>query len=860
MQDTSERDDALRALSVLSEGNRVLARSDVEDQLLQRMCEVIVTTGQYPLAWYGQRVHDAAHSVAKLAVAGPSASYVDEVETSWGEGPRGTGPTGTALRTGTTQVRGDYPADGSAWWGDAAREAGLRSSISLPVTVDGEIDGVLVVAASDPHTFDGRATELLETLASDVGLGLHRLRSLRALEEATRELETQNARLRGVFDSQFDPFVLLEAVRDDAGHVIALRYAAASDAALDYHGLTRDQLVGHLLADILPGLVADGTHAAYLEVVATGVPLVLDDFPYADDRSGITHRFDVRAVKAGDGVAVTFRDVSARHDAAAALAASEERYRILAEHASDVVWQSEPGSGIVWSSESVTPVLGWAPQEIVGLEMELIHPDDQQEVLSNLAGLVNGLTAEGEARVACKDGTWKWVAYTASRATIGDRVVDISSLHDIDAEVRARSALDFALGHDPLTGMAARPAMLQRIGQLLGAQRGARLTAVLCVGVDRLAAVNEAYSHAAGDLVLTALATRIAETTGTPDLIGRGTGVEFIVAQPDLVSGDEAAVLSERLLEAAKVPIPFGDSVIEPTLSIGIAVGNRTSDREQLARDASAAMRQAKAEGRDRFVFADASMAAQARHRLDVEHRLRAALEDDRFVAHFQPLVDLASGSLTGYEALVRVQREDGSIAPPAHFIPIAELSPIIADIDVVMLRHGLAALSRLPEPLTVAVNLSTVTLSRPGYPNLIEQLIRETDVRAARLHLEVTETALLGDSMLVVESMESIAELGPRWYVDDFGTGYSSISHLRDLPIAGLKLDVSFSAGVRQGEATSLRLAQALAGLAGGLGLDTVAEGVETEEEAALLTAQGWRHGQGWLYGHPAPLPPRLS
>jgi EAL domain-containing protein (putative c-di-GMP-specific phosphodiesterase class I) len=157
---------------------------------------------------------------------------------------------------------------------------------------------------------------------------------------------------------------------------------------------------------------------------------------------------------------------------------------------------------------------------------------------------------------------------------------------------------------------------------------------------------------------------------------------------------------------------------------------------------------------------------------------------------------------------------------------------------------------------LTLAVNVSTVTLTRPGYAALIEQVVRESDVRASRLHLEVTETALLGDNATIVSAMQSIANLGPRWYVDDFGTGYSSISHLRDLPVSGLKLDVSFSAGIRAGQQTSIRLAQALAGLAGGLGLDTVAEGVETTEEAALLRAQGWRHGQGWLYGRPAPLP----
>lgn len=857
MQDTTERDDALRALSVLSEGNRVLARVDDEASLLEQMCEAIVATGGYPLAWYGAREHDEARTVTKRANAGPSRDYVDRIEMSWGDGPLGAGPTGTAVRTGVTQIRHDYSTEPSfAPWLQESRASGLGSSISLPVVVDGEIDGVLVVAAAEPHAFDDRSATLLETLASDLGLGLHRLRSVHALTRTTAEVEEQNRRLQGVFDSQFDAFVLLQAVRDEAGAAMDLQYSAVSDAALAFHGLSREEMIGHSLQAVLPGLVATGAHAVYLNVVESGIPVALDDFEYVDDHTGESRRFDVRAVKAGDGVAITFRDVTARAEAARRLAESEARYRLLAENSSDIIWETQDGGRLVWSSESVTSVLGWLPDEVIGRGLDLVHPDDVQSQRASLSGIIRGLTVEGEARIAHRDGSWRWMSYSVHRVDNDGLTVDIVALHDIHDEVVARTALHHAMGHDPLTGMAARPAMLQRIGETLGTQRGRRLAAVLCVGVDRLSYVNEAYSHAAGDLVLTAMATRIAEATGKPDLIGRGTGVEFLVVIPDLVSGDEAASLAERLLELAKIPVVFGDIVIEPSVSIGIAIGDRTSDREQLARDASAAMGQAKSDGRDRYIFADASMADQARHRLNVERRIREALEEQRFLAFFQPVMELASGQMTGYESLVRFERTDGSIAPPSHFIPIAELSPLIADIDLAMLRMSLAALALLPEPLTIAVNLSTVTLTRPGYSQLIEQAIRESDARSSRLHLEVTETALLGETAQIVATMQAVAALGPRWYVDDFGTGYSSISHLRDLPISGLKLDVSFSAGIREGDQKSIRLAQALAGLASGLGLDTVAEGIETAEEATLLRAQGWRHGQGWLYGRPAPLP----
>ena len=291
-------------------------------------------------------------------------------------------------------------------------------------------------------------------------------------------------------------------------------------------------------------------------------------------------------------------------------------------------------------------------------------------------------------------------------------------------------------------------------------------------------------------------------------------------------------------------------------MSVGIAIGERDSDPEQLIRDASAAMGQAKADGRDRYAFADPTMAEQARRRLEGEQRIRVGLEDNRFTAYFQPIVDLATSQLSEYEALARFRREDGSIADPGRFMGIAEASSLVCDIDLAVLAAGLAALKELPDPLTVSVNVSMVTLTRAGYTERLRRAIVESGVRPSRLHLEVTETALLGDATAVVDAVGTIAGLGARWYVDDFGTGYSSISHLRDLPVSGLKLDVSFSRGIREGDEKSTRLANALVGLARGLGLDTVAEGIESEHEAQLLLGQGWRHGQGYLYGRAEPLP----
>jgi len=290
-------------------------------------------------------------------------------------------------------------------------------------------------------------------------------------------------------------------------------------------------------------------------------------------------------------------------------------------------------------------------------------------------------------------------------------------------------------------------------------------------------------------------------------------------------------------------------------VSIGVATGRPGSDPEDLLRDASLAMHLAKANGRNRSEFVDPQLASEARRRLLVDGAVRDALRDGEFVPWFQPIVRLADSGVVGYEALVRWVRADGSIVEPGAFLPVTERSSLIIDLDLVILEQALETLARLPEPLFVAVNVSAATLAQPDYPDRVLELLAARGIEPSRLHLEITETAVLRVTSAVRASMDRLAAVGARWFMDDFGTGYSSITHLRDLPISGMKLDRSFTRGIGLAEGTAEQLARALGGLAHGLGLDTVAEGIETEEEAAVLASHGWVHGQGWLYGKAEPL-----
>ncbi|HSN07211.1 MAG TPA: EAL domain-containing protein [Candidatus Angelobacter sp.] len=234
---------------------------------------------------------------------------------------------------------------------------------------------------------------------------------------------------------------------------------------------------------------------------------------------------------------------------------------------------------------------------------------------------------------------------------------------------------------------------------------------------------------------------------------------------------------------------------------------------------------------------------------------VRAGLLREELLAWYQPIVRLGRERVVGFEALVRWRRSDGRLLPPHEFLPIVERSAQVADLDLAVLAQAARALRSLPPDLFVSVNVSARTLTLVDYAGEIARVAREAGIDPVRLHVEVTETTLLSVSDVVDDAMRAVAATGATWYVDDFGTGYSSIAHLRDLPVSGLKLDLSFTAGIRRGDARSVSIAQGLVGMAQGLGLDTIAEGVETEQEGAVLAAQGWRHGQGWRYGRARPL-----
>lgn len=721
---------------------------------------------------------------------------------------------------------------------DYERVAANREQLYSGKPMNHYAEGVamrLRTKGGDYRWFSGRGVPLFDQNGDPAGVaaGLRLVDDLMHEQERARANERQ---IQHILDSMLDPHLVLQAVRDPGGRVVDFAFARANAMACRVLEVPAEHLIGARLLQRYPGIARDDLWEMAQTVLATGEPLIWDDYRFPSAMLPLERYYDLRLVRLADSLSCAFRDVTSRHRAAQAVAESESRFRLLAENTTDVVITVRADGRIDWVSPAARASLGRSVASLLGTRFdEMVHRDD-----------LPSLAHRGQAEVRLGDETgWHWMRM--SSRVLPD--VTIYTARDIEAEMDARAQLAHELGHDPLTGLANRTEALVQIGDALRAGETGSV-ALLAVGVDDLRSVNEAFTYSAGDRVLSQIGSRLLRFAEQADDVARVGDNEFTMLVRGVSDATALADLVTTLQNDMHSAITIDAHSIEVTVSIGIATAEGPNASE-LLRDATSALHHARQRGGNRWEYHNPELTYAARERLIMRTGIRQALQSDEFRPWFQPVVDMKDGSIVAYEALARWER-DGRIVPPVEFIPVAESTDLIVSLDLHILR---AALATVPDDAQLGVNVSAATLSSPDLADIINAELTTAGFDATRLHLEVTETALLRPTGAVKDTMQQVADLGVRWWVDDFGTGYSSIAHLRDLPIHGLKLDRSFTAGLPE-DATCHRLALGLVGLAHGLGLGTIAEGVETAEQAAVLAEQGWEHGQGWLYGRPVPKP----
>ena len=564
------------------------------------------------------------------------------------------------------------------------------------------------------------------------------------------------------------------------------------------------------------------------------------------------------------------------------LAERDQLFQLISENAVDMIALVDCNGNRLYNSPAYQKVLGYSPEDLKSTSsIEQIHPDDRQRVLQ--AAEKARLSGQGERveyRIRHKDGSWRTLESTASaiRNAKGqtDKLVIVN--RDITERKRAEELLAHNAFHDALTNLPNRALFLDRLQHALTlSKRHANYKfAVLLIDIDEFKIINDSLGHSAGDELLIKIGQRLkdavrrADTVSRPrsngvpdkpsndDTLARLGGDEFTILLDDIRDPIEAVRVAERV--QAELATPFAVNQQEIVISASIGIASSTSPHtqaEDLLRDADIAMYRAKQAGKARCEVSDPAMHANAVKRLRLETDLRKALEQREFRVHYQPIVSLQTGKITGFEALTRWQRPEGILSPIA-FIAVAEEIGIIIPMNRQLLReacqHLLSWQSEFPSgpPLTMSVNITPKEFAQPDLASEIAKTLQQVGLDPACLQLEIIETIAMGDAEKSGLVLAQLKALGVRLSIDDFGTGYSSLSRLRRIPVDTLKIDRAFISHM-DSDPESREIVRIIIMLAHNLGLKVVAEGTETEEHVNLLKQLNCEMAQGYYFSRPA-------
>jgi len=559
------------------------------------------------------------------------------------------------------------------------------------------------------------------------------------------------------------------------------------------------------------------------------------------------------------------QDITQRRASEQALHEAERRFRSIFENAVEGIFQSTPDKGYLAVNPALARMYGYdSPQAMIDTLRDIEHqlyiaPERRSEFLRLMSEHDQVLNFESQVRQ--RNGTMIWISENA-RAVRGaaneilffeGTVVDITERKVYEAKIRHQAT------HDALTGLPNRNLLSDRLQQAIHhAQREGGITTVAFIDLDQFKLINDSLGHQIGDELLKVIGGRLKSCMRAADTVARQGGDEFVIVLSNQKSAESVSDTIRRIIEVVAEPWAVNDIDLHVTCSVGICIYPADGhDADTLLRNADSAMYKAKELGRNRFEYFAAEMNLHATDRLEMLNRLRHAVANQEFILHYQPKVNLATGSVVGAEALIRWQSPTRGLVSPACFIPLAEESGLIIAIGEWVLRTACAQNVAWQHaghpPIPISVNLSPRQLARDDIVDLVANVLRTSGLAPCYLELEITETVVMRDVDKSLVTLKKLKELGVRISIDDFGTGYSSLNYLKRFPVDTLKIDRSFVSDIAVDQ-DDAAIVKAVISLAHILNLRVVAEGVEEEEQCRFLMENGCDEVQGFHFGRPEP------
>ncbi|MBV8887705.1 MAG: EAL domain-containing protein [Chroococcidiopsidaceae cyanobacterium CP_BM_RX_35] len=831
--------------------SRVLTKSDNLQAILQQCTETLVQ--HLDVAFARTWLLNEAENVLELFASAGLYTHLDGPHSRVAMGQLKIGRIAQNRQPHLTNtVIGDPNVSDQEW----AAQTGMVAFAGYPLLVEDAVVGVMAMFAQQPLT--EFTLNRLSTIATSIAQCIQRKKIEAALEES-------QGRLTALIDS-------LPGIAFFCSNTPGYPMTYVSEGCLALTGYTSEELVGEHGAynaithpDDLPKVlnaIKTGIALQQPYVVEYRIRAKSGEEKWLWEKGNIVWHGNDRII----GVKGFVTDLTQRKCMEEDLRQAKEKYRSIFENAVEGIFQTDPRGFYISANPTLAKIYGYkSSQELIvnltniGQQLyvdsdrrtEFVHQMQKYDAVSNF-----------ESQVHRRDGSVIWISENARavRDHNGILLYYEGSVEDITERKVAEEKLLHNAFHDSLTDLANRALFMDRLGQALHRTKQHREErfAVLFLDLDRFKVINDSLGHLMGDQFLIAIASRLAACLHSTDTVARLGGDEFTILMEGLKDLSDVFHLADCIQEALALPFELNGQEVFTTVSIGIALSTTNFERpEDILRAADTAMYRAKALGRARYEIFNPDMYTQAVARLQLETDLRHALDRQEFQVYYQPIVAFASGRIAGFEALIRWQHPDRGLVTPTDFIPVAEETGQIVPIGYWVLRracHEMQAwLERnsIPSPLKISVNLSLKQFSQPDLTQQIQQILHETGLHASSLVLEITESVIMENDTSATSALSQLQALGIQLSIDDFGTGYSSLARLHHFPISGLKIDRSFVSSPDALLGNS-EIVETIATLAQKLGISVTAEGVETQEQVALLRELNCEYGQGYLFSPP--------